>query len=918
MSVASKVAWSEPEQAVNTHWIKAEEFLHIDVESHEREKQFTVVPENCISIDLSNLYSPCNSPRSMDDGKRQIDLKDQTEVTLGSKFIWNAVSEELQERIGEMVESIYTLDEGPALFFYNGAYYELIASRNKQQDVVRAWLKPISKRISDFIIAKNMEIERYVLKNFLHYNENEILKCQYDHVVGDQINGNNGSATNSDDVDMVNITPDFALHGKYVGPGWTGGKFTKGKRGNFSVKPVDELDAAARVHDYQYQEDPDNKGHADLALSKRAWKVARKEGFSKLGLKSALVGAGMGIMSHFGSKKNKSKLHFERIVSNKPERLNGNNGSATNTDDVNKVKVGRKKRTTMKGKILRAVKRGNKQIKLRRKKVGRSSKNDISTNIMPTSLQSVSQIRPGNKVLKVLKDGLVVQNTINLGTITASNAASSSGVYIANQVIYSVQVDRTLFIGTETDQYLGAFEFGHLQSSKLSYVTGLSSATSGLIYFMTDPDATDLMPRLSTMNPNTIASHKRPVERTVWMSARNIPCTLNRGKIWLDPTLVSDSSETPVPGNQEDVRLNSAGVINVILGSAMATSTTALGDLWLTTVWKLSSNQRSDMSNLVCNARWTGGLANVSSLTTTVAIDPIAASVGIPITSNAANYEFAYNPSNFTSTMKFFSGATASATAFRLPIGTYLITYSLYIIKNGATISSVTPSISSTVSDTYSYWRFDAPETVLDTNIEFTSGNKAVYAGVDYSYKAAYILRIVQTGGLNARSNMALSVAFAFTGGTLQIAGATSHVCRIPTFDSNPIAAKFPRGTANGNVGFVSHKEEMLLKYFYEGDNSDKNWSIKQLLKIQNNDLLGMKQYGDDIYDYVVKMLLINFTNSDEDTPTIKKSNKPYLEVNETFEEEKSPIEVIENPLTKSVHMSTGAAHALLSLVGRK
>lgn len=64
----------------------------------------------------------------------------------------------------------------------------------------------------------------------------------------------------------------FKYHGNYCGPNYCGGSFAK--KCDFSVEPVDELDAACRLHDYSY--DVGNNAAGDDALARAAAGLAMR------------------------------------------------------------------------------------------------------------------------------------------------------------------------------------------------------------------------------------------------------------------------------------------------------------------------------------------------------------------------------------------------------------------------------------------------------------------------------------------------------------------------------------------------------------------------------------------------------------------------------------------------------------------
>lgn len=86
------------------------------------------------------------------------------------------------------------------------------------------------------------------------------------------------------------------IHGKYCGPNWTAGKVLSAKNASdkdFEVKPIDDLDAACRIHDKDIR-DKGNSFKVDTKLMRKAEKIARSPKYSlKLRAKAQFIADSM-------------------------------------------------------------------------------------------------------------------------------------------------------------------------------------------------------------------------------------------------------------------------------------------------------------------------------------------------------------------------------------------------------------------------------------------------------------------------------------------------------------------------------------------------------------------------------------------------------------------------------------------------
>lgn len=602
----------------------------------------------------------------------------------------------------------------------------------------------------------------------------------------------------------------------------------------------------------------------------------------------------------------------------KASRLNGNNGSATNSDDVKPSKtqraiqsardkarngnVSHKKNVTVR-KMAKAETRA-----IQKSYVSRGPA--VSSSYVANSMTNIAEVRPGTRVIKALKNGLIVETTISLGNQGLAGASSTSSIYNEGQVISSLLVDRVLFSGTEMDQFQGAYENCTLipKFTKLALVSANGINTNGLYAIMTDPDSVDQLPPLVTLDLNTVASHLRPKQRSVGLSDANIPVSLNKAKLWTDPQITEFTSLSNVPVPTTDVRLNAAGVINVILGVGIPTTVTTLGNLWLTARYKLWNSQRSELSNLVYNGRVistnNGGDDMLAAGTVTSAGNfDMAGLISVCATDpKMSACEYAYNP-------KFLQpnrNVANSSLVLKLPIGSYQLNSAIFFKDAGASFSLI-PAFTNCTGD---FNQFDNVEGSWPAFMDFSAAYQSA-SGLSGGTlcKGAMNIRITSVSGNNGLGTLTITFR-ATSAGSLLVCMAHLNIVRIPTIDTNPIACFFPHGSKNQNVG-LSQRETNLLELFHSGDHNDQDSSATSLYRVQDGNMQVIcSRYGLPVFTYlqnrVKEMTKRAFESIDKDPEVIHWKRARVLEPD-------TPEEKLE-PLSSSVHLSKDEAKTISSL----
>jgi len=649
--------------------------------------------------------------------------------------------------------------------------------------------------------------------------DTEALKCQ-------TLNGSKGSYTNTDDLaDLSDFTPHFRLHGNYVGPGHTGAIKLGDK--NWNAKPVDALDEAARDHDWHYHKHPKNKGEADAILSDRAFKAIPK--MKTLGgkLKAWGVGVGMFAMSKLG-RRNGEKLSYpkppQRLGAVRKtdqfhnEKLSGNAGSHTNTDDLKGFKASHRQKIPEK-------KHNPKQ------NAGKGSEGIVS-GLMPTQLQNTYAIKPYYKTVAAPMGKRRVKALFSVGAI-GGNGAVGSSTYINGGVILSLLLAKELFAGQMMFQDFQNFERYIIKSARFHFLPSVSSVTAGTLWFMPDPDALDALPVGSTVTPSVLNGHKFAQKHTLWAGQATGPMAFNRTKLFTDAELVSFSSLAQSSGNINsaanagETRFFAAGVFNVLNGDNISTGiTTSLGELFLEFDIEFSEPQNSDIGYLVLQAKAGSLVSPLLTIASATPFDPVVNMIKGTFTNASTATEYAYNPN-------YYYPVTGATSYYLLPVGTYLFYYNWNISNQTTnTVSSTNIQVNGAVYSSTNVTLYDVGSNT-GFGPEFTTLTNTTNAAATAGAVTVCIVRITQITGQTG-NKAKIQIQPSLTGASSFNVYQIHHmVLRLPEFAASPICMYFPVGNQNVSQdlaltdGMDSDDEDEEKKVL----NSDVNKELTRKLK---------------------------------------------------------------------------------------
>jgi len=596
----------------------------------------------------------------------------------------------------------------------------------------------------------------------------------------------------------------------------------------------------------------------------------------------------------------------------------------------------------------------------------RGQSGGIRSNVMPTQYQTTSTVVPYYKTVKATGSGKTVDTLVSLGQVNLTGCKNDGTNFLVGNVIYSIPLDKTAFSGQTICDDFDNFEMYRIEAEDFAFIPSVGSTTAGSIWFTSDPDATDVLAIGQTVSTQFIVSHENPVKHTLWQGACRGPINVNRKWLYTDAAFVTANSNG-VNSSGGETRLFTAGVFNVICGENLVDSLTSVGELFFRVKVSFKDTQHADTSKLICSFKgWhsttiqtvgSGSFNPFLSLINTANVAPLM----------QTNFEYCYNPRNFN----YLAGT------FNLPVGTYLFT--TWMSCQSTTTVTAAPTYSGSVTNA-TYSMLDVGMNLAaDTNspeFSFTAAGGHSLTGA-IPLVSTSVLRITEATTLLAShaNNYTNNVN---AGG---IVYAYHLQCmRIPEFMNLPTAMFFPIGN-NTTVVMLDekkiHQQRLLsakkaLQTIYEHEkfvDEEKKWKNDVLHDLSEDeeaiDRALEKEYAESkkicasvpeseclLTDSQKKYLLKNphwtfsdarcldwkavdgkLTCVDTDTAAIKNAQRvldvaqqakefipcPTLDPRYTTgEEPDSPAELVENPLSKSVHLSSSAATSLLSLLSGK
>jgi len=281
--------------------------------------------------------------------------------------------------------------------------------------------------------------------------------------------------------------------------------------------------------------------------------------------------------------------------------------------------------------------------------------------------------------------------------------------------------------------------------------------------------------------------------------------------------------------------------------------------------------------------------------TSDVAVSPIAECANPPSAVSAGGgWEYA-------AVKRYVNASTGTV---KIPPGVYYLEGALFYSGSPTGVSatcSLTPSTGMIYTDNVS-----CGVTTNTTGPEFVSApsNPATIAG-NANMKGLIRVAAVQ-GGLGS---LMPTLTFTFTG-TMYIVGATCNFFRVPDFGQQPFYMTFPQGNANG---YVPNEGVMMKVTMRAGPGSD-----AAVLR----ELVCPAKYVAE----VKKSMLARALEKDDERMTgvffsvVQVKSAEKLVERKTAEEPSTPelVDIEENPLTRSLHVSSSAASAIRAMLGKR
>jgi len=291
-----------------------------------------------------------------------------------------------------------------------------------------------------------------------------------------------------------------------------------------------------------------------------------------------------------------------------------------------------------------------------------------------------------------------------------------------------------------------------------------------------------------------ITGHKNVKQISTYGPPVNVPVTLNKSKLYCDPTFIV----IPNPNNN-DVRLNSAGVVNMFLGAGIETTNFDFGSLWISGTIKYSDpgfNQNSSV--IACIKAASTGSEFFASTSTSW---PIAQTFGTVMDGTSAN-----SPGVYVEGVARDDVFSSSAIAV-LP-GTYYFEWSMYF--DGAP-GATTLAFSSNATFTRSFNGVTetAPVNALNGYYEWVNTPNTILAPVTGSGQIGTIRFSDSSPGsdycfFNVNQTTTNSVAPILMSLVLM---------RLPDAISLLYGSEYPRGNLDGSISKPRHAVVPLKEY---------------------------------------------------------------------------------------------------------
>lgn len=609
--------------------------------------------------------------------------------------------------------------------------------------------------------------------------------------------------------DLVRISPSFALHGAYVGPGHTGAQSLGDV--DFRTEPVDRLDAAARVHDWQYTTQPDNRGAADRVLARSAWEAATDPSLPiSTRAKALFVAGGMRLMSSIGSQsgrplqypqtaRNHRAFGVRQAMSRHSTAIvsMGSHGEPTETDDLSASTRGRRGQGVMQP-LPRAQNRRSASTP-----PARSQQRPVANQRPPppTPTQQMGptarQLRRAERALQrqspstVFATGIPIvsqrNNVIERISVRGfkvklQELITPASIGASGQVLFSFTIDRRLFARTALKPLFQMFNHWRNQGITLEVVPALATNTAGNLQSVADTDATDVQPNGTILDEAFFSGHgRKSLEHSAFGAPWQVSLPPNSRSLFTDINRVTNA-----PGVTTDPRISSAGVITIAAATGFTITSTTIGSLYVVFNGDFSVGDFSEDDGVLVAVKaqalsgssilGAGTSATVSSLINSVrSSTPNAGGVG------RVYSEYAYDPAGF------------DGTTFHLPKGVYSVKFFIGFTGNPGPVTTTVgfigaPTYSSDWVATSSATNANAPE--------FASSPGGLATQVGSAQWMGTIRCTVPSAGSNTFD---FQPSWTWTNSvsvlTLQV-----MIERKPTVLAEPFLAQFPLGSSGSMI----------------------------------------------------------------------------------------------------------------------
>ena len=238
-------------------------------------------------------------------------------------------------------------------------------------------------------------------------------------------------------------------------------------------------------------------------------------------------------------------------------KLNGNNGSHTNTDDV-KLPNNRKK--AMK-KVVAKLKRKT----VKKGKTKKVPKAPVNTALVPGSLIQTYHTKTSFRVSGRGETVCRVKGRQRLALVT-TGTITQSGACIIN-----MPLSKETFDVCKLKEFFKLYERWRPNKLVFEVVPHQASTVAGSYYMFVEPDPQDVVNVIDIVDLNQLANQQRCVENTIYGGASVVARTKDRKDpdLWTSDTVnyIYESNSAP------DSRLYSAGNLLIYIGNPIAANT---------------------------------------------------------------------------------------------------------------------------------------------------------------------------------------------------------------------------------------------------------------------------------------------------------------------------------------------------------